>query len=128
MITERISSLKEVAEITRQEGHWSYPLRDFLDGFQAEPAWEKLADAPAFLVDDLQDDGLADAYLAAVADSLCRLHRYRKPEWIVSPSRTLKKPWFAAETHGLRMIYLQESPSAFRERNIFVSANTLTRV
>lgn len=39
--------------------------------------------------------------------------------------RVLGTPYFAAKTHALRMILLQESPSAFRERNIFVSDNSL---
>jgi hypothetical protein len=36
-------------------------------------------------------------------------------------------PWFAMKCHGGRMCMLIESPPAFRERNIFVSANALSR-
>jgi len=35
--------------------------------------------------------------------------------------------WFAMKCHGGRMCMLIESPPAFRERNIFVSANALSR-
>jgi len=127
MSVERISSLKEVAEAARGEKSFSYPLRDFLDGFYADPKPEKLFDEPPLLIDSIKDEGLADAYLAAVCDQLCRQYRFRRPSWIRKSRRVLKKPYFAAKTHGLRMIYLQESPPAFRERNIFVSANTLSR-
>lgn len=128
MSVERISSLREVAEIARSEKNFSYPLRDFLDGFYADPKPEKISEAPPLLINFVNDEGLADAYLAAVCDQLCRRYRFQRPSWIKGSGRALKKPYFAAKTHGLRMIYLQESPSAFRERNIFVSANTLSRV
>lgn len=127
MNAKRISSLSEVAEIARKDGRLSYALRDFLDGFYAEPAEEKVRDEPPFLTSALDDGGLADAYLAAVCDHLCRQYHLPRPAWIKDPLRVLRTPYFAAKTHGLRMIYLQESPTAFRQRNIFVSANALAR-
>jgi len=128
MIARRISRLSDVAEMARQEGNLSFPLRDFLDGFYTDPACEKLSDEPGLLARVLADDGFADAYLAAVCDHLCRQYKFPRPAWTKTPARILRKPHFAARTHGLRMILLQESPPAFRERNIFVSANTLSRV
>lgn len=127
MIAPRISTLKEVAEVARTETRLSGALRDFLDGFHAEPSSEKLEEEPAQLIDALPDGTVADAYLAAVCDHLCRQYRLPRPAWIKSPHRVLKVPFFAAKSHGLRMIYLQESPTAFKQRNIFVSANTLSR-
>jgi hypothetical protein len=38
-----------------------------------------------------------------------------------------KTPWFAAKSPNLKAILLQESPAAFRVRNLFVSANALSR-
>jgi hypothetical protein len=127
MIAKRVASLADVASLAAEEGSLSFPLRDFLDGFQSEPHPAKLAKEPPKLSAILRDDGLADAYLAAVCDHLCRRHRLVPPAWISDPSRILRMPHFAAKTHGLRMILLQESPAAFRERNIFVSANALSR-
>lgn len=127
MVAHRISTLAEVARIAVQEGGLSLPLRDFLDGFQSQPASWKLAEEPQRISPVLKDNGFADAYLAAVSDHLCRRHRLLRPDWIFDKDRTLKFPHFAAKTHALRMILLQESPPAFRERNIFVSANALSR-
>jgi hypothetical protein len=127
MIAERIASLAEVAEIALQEGSLSFALRDFLDGFYADTDLQKLSEEPQRISAALDDNGFADAYLAAVCDHLCRRYALPKPDWIFAPGRILHLPHFAAKTHGLRMVLLQESPPAFRERNIFVSANALSR-
>jgi hypothetical protein len=39
----------------------------------------------------------------------------------------LRTPWFAWPGPSLRATLLAESPAPFRERNLFVSANALTR-
>ena len=127
MIVERVASLAEVARIALQEGSLSFALRDFLDGFYADVNLQKLSEEPQHISAALDDNGFADAYLAAVCDHLCRLYALPKPDWIFAPDRTLQRPHFAAKTHGLRVVLLQESPPAFRERNIFVSANALSR-
>jgi hypothetical protein len=127
MIAERIASLAEVARIALQEGSLSFALRDFLDGFYADVNIQKLSEEPQHISAALDDNGFADAYLAAVCDHLCRLYALSKPDWIFAPDRILQRPHFAAKSHGLRMVLLQESPPAFRERNIFVSANALSR-
>lgn len=127
MIAPRISSLKEVAEVVLEDGQLSHALRDFLDGFYADPSSGKLREEPVRLTEALPDGAVADAYLAAVCDHLCRQYHLPRPAWIKSPDRVLKTPFFAAKSHGLRMIYLQESPTAFKQRNLFVSANTLSR-
>lgn len=126
MIAHRIATLADVAATARTYG-LSLPLRDFLDGFYENPRPTALADEPPLLAATLHDDGFADTYLAAVCDHLCRENRFPCPVWVERPERRLSKPWFAARTHGLRMIHLQESPPAFRERDIFVSANALSR-
>lgn len=127
MIAERIASLAEVARIALQEGSLSFALRDFLDGFYADVDLQKLSEEPQHISAALDDGGFADAYLAAVCDHLCRRYALPKPDWIFAPGRILQRPHFEAKTHGLRMVLLQESPPAFRERNIFVSANALSR-
>lgn len=48
------------------------------------------------------------------------------PEWSRQPERTLSSPWFANPGRHMRALLLVESPAAFRERNLFVSANALS--
>lgn len=68
-----------------------------------------------------------DAYLAALAESLCREVGMRPPAWTENPAYYLKRPWFAGGLDSLKAILLAESPAAFRRRNLFVSANALSR-
>ncbi|WP_367871316.1 hypothetical protein [Luteolibacter sp. Populi] len=109
------------------EQDFSYGFRDFLDRFREAPDFAMISDEPASLKDALNDDGLADAYLASIAAWLARRHDLPVPDWAVGTARALAKPWFAAKTHKLRMVLLQESPVEFRVRNLFVSANALSR-
>jgi len=68
-----------------------------------------------------------DAYLAALAESLCYEAGLRPPAWTQHPSYYLKRPWFAGGLESLKAILLAESPASFRRRNLFVSANALHR-
>ena len=102
-------------------------LANFLDRFNWNPGIEMLVEEPALLAAKLNDGGLADAYLASTAAHLCQNRGLKSPTWVNQSSRVLEKPWFAARSHNLRMILLQESPAAFRVRNLFVSANALHR-
>ena len=85
-----------------------------------------LSAEPARIVADLPF-GVADAYLAAVAVSLARTIGAAPPAWAWAPSRKLTRPWFAHPGAALRATLLLESPGPFRERNLFVSANALSR-
>ncbi|SKB01582.1 hypothetical protein SAMN02745166_03408 [Prosthecobacter debontii] len=110
---------------TKQE--FGYALRDYLDQFRVAPDAALLQEEPALLDARLQDGGVADAYLAAAAAWLSHQHGISAPDWAQESKRILEIPFFAAKTHGLRMILLQESPAEFRVRNLFVSANALSR-
>ena len=111
----------------RDKNSFGYKVRDFLDRFRENPSYELLADEPARLSDILGDDGYADAFLAATAAFLAQKHQLPIPPWAAGTSRALAEPHFAAKSHNLRMVLLQESPAAFRVRNLFVSANALSR-
>jgi len=106
---------------------FGYCLRDFLDRFRENPTFDLIAEEPALLEPNLKDTGRADAFLASTAAYLALKHQLPVPTWARGNSRALEKPWFAAKSHNLRMILLQESPAAFRVRNLFVSANALSR-
>jgi len=123
----RPKTLAEVAALARNGDTLGFSIAEFLDEFYAEPLAERLAEEPRSLTVMLNDEGLADAYLAAIADHLSRQNQMQRPKWVFGTSRVLANPWFAMESHGGRMCMLIESPTAFRERNIFVSANALSR-
>lgn len=106
---------------------FSYALRNFLDRFYSEPAIEYVSKEPMSLREILNDEGLADAYLAASVAWLCEKYALPQPSWLSSQNRIFSKPWFAAKSPPMKAILLQESPAAFRVRNLFVSANALSR-
>lgn len=131
--------LQTIRSIARQ---WSEDVRcgqtpspwllgDLLDDFRLRCATpeDKLAlvrDPPEWLAPDTHAD--CNAYLAAVVESLCREATLPPPAWTESPMTYLRRPWFAGGLESLKAILLVESPVAFRRRNLFVSANALTRV
>ena len=126
-VAHRIASLREVAEIAIASGDFSFPLRDFLDGFYANPEPAAFTEEPPRLTGVMANGEKFDAYLGAVAEHLSREHRWTVPPWSRAPFRYLKMPSFGMTSHGGRMILLAESPAAFRVRNIFVSENALSR-
>ena len=126
-VINRISTLREVSEVAATNGEFGFALKDFLDGFYASPDAADLTEAPPLLANATPGGPRLDAYLAAVAEHLSREMRWPVPDWTLEPSRFLETPWFGMQSHGGRMILLEESPAAFRVRNIFVSANALSR-
>lgn len=86
-----------------------------------------IADEPTLLADKLNDDGLANAFLASIAAYLCQIYSLKQPAWPDHHCRVKKTPWFASDSPELKNRYLRLSPAAFRLRNLFVSADALTR-
>lgn len=119
----RPESLAEVADWSSDRREFEYHFADFLDQFYLERRPEMLAQEPRRLKDLINDDGVADAYLAATA----RLIGVFPPRWAWAEDRKLKSPWFAHPGPNVRAMLLAESPAPFRERNLFVSENALSR-
>jgi hypothetical protein len=120
----RPATLQEVATRTLGGEPFDPLLREFLDTFYLgdTPARERaIAGTPARI------DALRDAYLAAVAEHLARRYELAIPPWVDEPHRFLERPFFAGGLENLKAILLVESPLAFRRRQIFVSANALSR-
>ena len=86
-----------------------------------------LQEEPARLAGRIDAGDIADAYLAATAVSLARSLATVPPSWARRPDRKLRRPWFASPGPAIRATLLLESPAPFRERNLFVSENALTR-
>jgi len=123
----RPRSLAEVAAWSETRQAFTRHLADFLDQFYLERRPGMLGEEPARLRDRIHDGEVADAYLAATAVALARVVGASPPRWAREESRKLRWPWFASPGRAIRATLLLESPAAFRERNLFVSANALSR-
>lgn len=123
----RPASLVEVAALSRSRTDLGYAVVEFIDQFKIQKSAAMLMDEPPFLRARLNDDGVADAYLGAVAVHLSRSIGVVPPVWTGGPARFLSQPWFASPGASLRATLLLESPAAFRERNLFVTENALER-
>ena len=121
------SLLRHVAESVQRGEPFDFCLRNFLDAFRFAPDIAKLADEPPRLRETVEKGGLYDAYLAATADALAGEFGLPVPAWAWAEDRKLRRPWFALPWAGMRAVLLLESPPAFRGRNLFVSANALSR-
>ncbi len=120
-------SMADVFRSIHGADDFSYAIRDFVDRFNESPNPALLEEEPSILVRTLLDEGVADAWLASTAVYLTKKHQLPVPQWARRNARALEKPWFAAKSPNLKAILLQESPAAFRVRNLFVSANALSR-
>ncbi len=121
-------TLAEVAQLVLNGGSFDRCLANFLDEFYAAPNSRALVKSPRLLVPRLGELGrVQDAYLAATALELARAHHLTVPAWTTARMRKLHRPWFASPLSALRAVLLLESPAAFRERNLFVSQNALSR-
>lgn len=125
----RPQSLAEVARLVVHGQSFDFCLANFLDEFYAHPAQSRLDEEPEPMRLTQGEFGqLRDAYLAATAAELARMHGFPCPAWTDNDHRSLRKPWFASSLSSLRAVLIHESPVGFRARNLFVSANALSRV
>ena len=124
----RPKSLAEVARLAAAGDSFDRCLANFLDGFYAAPTAKALLERPPILAgSNLEKGDIADAYLAATAEELARDFNLPWPGWTSEEGRHLRRPWFASRFSSLRAVLLHESPPSFRSRNLFVSANALSR-
>jgi hypothetical protein len=67
---------------------------------------------------------IADAFLAAQAEYLCRHSGIRPPKWVRSPQYVLDEPWFGYSDapDGLRAILIRDAPPEFKNRNLFTTS------
>jgi hypothetical protein len=124
LTTPRPAALDVVAVRTLGGEPFDPLLREFLDEFycgNSDMRARAIASVPTPI------DPIHDAYLAAVAEHLALRFGVSVPQWVEEPDRFLAKPFFAGGLESLKAILLVESPLAFRRRQIFVSANALSR-
>lgn len=120
----RPRSLPEVAARVLNGGQRFDPaVLEFLDYFYADAS-----DLSACIAEPPPAVGvIEDAYLAAVAEHLALSYDLPVPSWTEEPNRSLHRPFFAGGVESLKAILIAESPTAFRRRLIFVSADALSR-
>lgn len=123
-------SIEDIAaRVLQSETDFGTAFREFLDVFYYSRRKKyRLEREPELLVGFLNDDGVADAYLAAIAVTLCQKYRLTTPHWALSKSRVAKVPFFSMNLPESKSWLLTESPPAFAERNLFISKDALSRV
>ena len=121
----RPRTLAETAEWTESYRDFGYNVADFLHEFKAHPSFEAIAAEPASLRERFAEGRIADCYLAAIAVTLATQLGRPRPAWSQQPERFSREPWFASTGPHMRALLILESPPAFRERNLFVTANAL---
>jgi hypothetical protein len=126
-MASRPKNLAEVAAASADAQSFAYAWREFLDEFYGAPSRAALIDEPPLLRERLADDGYTDAFLAAIAAHLSRAHEWRPPAWVDKKERVASRPVFAMRSKKGWALVLQDSPAEFRSRNLFVSANVLSR-
>ena len=125
--TSAPDSLEQLAVRTAQGEDFSFLLGDFLDGFSRRPSQEALTPEPAPLTGQHPEGTVLDAFLAAVAHALANAQGWPAPEWAFQAARYLHRPFFPVRAAAFRATLLLESPPPFRARNLFVTANALSR-
>ncbi len=99
-----------------------FALANFLDEFYLHPRLEMLLEEPP-----LTGRPVTDCYLAATADELGSTYFGAVPKWASAPGRHLTEPYFGFTTPLGRAYALIATPSAFRERNLFIGEDALKR-
>ena len=126
----RPDSLREVAAESETYNDFGSNLKDFLHEFNFHrkgglPLEPMLAEEPLRLRERFKEGTICDAFLAATADYLSRLNGIPTPPWALREDLVLNEPWFAMDSPRLRGYLLRDTPSAFKDKNLFVFDSAL---
>ena len=130
-LIRRPKSLQEVACESPTYSDFGYNLKDFLHAFafakdRGAPLELFLAAEPPLLAGRFAEGKICDAFLAATADYLARVNAIRTPLWALNEDLRLEEPWFSPPFPGIRMRLLRDTPSAFKDKNIFIFDSALS--
>ena len=64
-------------------------------------------------------------FSAATADYLARTNHIETPTWALQEDLILDQPWFSEDFPAVRLLLLRDTPSAFKEKNVFVFDSAL---
>jgi hypothetical protein len=86
--------------------------------------WAAVTHRPPRLRGCFPGGQIADAFLAAQVEYLCRNAGIRPPRWTESPEYVLDDPWFGYSNSpaGLRAILIRDAPAEFKNRNLFTTS------
>ena len=100
---------------------------NFLDDFYRagiEERKEMLSDEPGSF-DNVRDIDFVN--IAATVHKLANDSGFDPPKWVFNRKYYSSEPFFPVDHTELKLIYMFESPTEFKHRNMFVSANSLVR-
>lgn len=123
-------TLQEVAAETGTYEDFGYNLKDFLHEFERArqrrlPLEPLCVDEPRRLARLFPQGRICDAFLAATADYLSRTNRLKTPDWAMKEDLVLEHPWFSIASPELKLLLLRDTPSAFKDKNVFVFDSAL---
>jgi len=126
----RPTTLHAVAAETHSYRDFGRNLKDFLHEFalakeRGLPLEPFLSAEPGLLRDEFAEGKICDAFIAATADFLSRVNRIHSPLWAISEARVLEQPWFSEQWWEVRLLLLRDTPSAFKDKNLFVFDSAL---
>ena len=119
----RPDSLAEAAERILADGNIPIHMGEFLDRYYG---LDDAAHAAALEAAPPRLEQRWAALLGGVAEHLSRLDGRPPPAWSDALDLFLPRAWFAMGG-AMKSTLLAESPASFRRRQIFVSANALSR-
>ncbi len=116
---------RAVARRARTMEEFGRNLRDWFHELKRLSSRAQLTAAvkvrPPALTGKIPTGQIADAYLAAQVEFLCRRAGLRPPRWTRDPRYVLAEPWFSVPGRHSRSHLLLETPDEFRNRNIFTT-------
>jgi hypothetical protein len=132
-IIKRPENLREVAAESATYEDFGHNLKDFLHTLAfakkaGRPIEPLLVDRPRRLAELFAEGKICDAFLAATADYLSRNNGIHTPAWALEDDLMLEDPWFSPPYLSVRMRLLRDTPSAFKDKNIFIFEEALIAV
>jgi hypothetical protein len=117
-VASRAGTLEQFGQNVRD---WLHEVRQLTtrDGLAAA-----VSHRPPRLRDNFPGGRVADAFLAAQVEYLCRHSGIRPPKWTGSAEYVLDEPWFgySEAPAGLRAILIRDAPAEFKNRNLFTTS------
>jgi len=116
---------RAVARSAKSIEEFGLNLRDWFHELQRLSTRAQLAAAvkvrPPSLAKKIPTGQIADAFLTAQVEFLCRRAGLRPPRWTRDSSYVLDEPWFSVPGRHSRAHLLLETPDEFRNRNVFTT-------